>query len=55
MGEFPFGSPVNRKQGNPLGLMPTMSPHISGNFLFISLKHGDFIKLEYDLETTTNI
>jgi hypothetical protein len=32
MGAFPSGSPANKKQGNPLILMLTMYPHISGIF-----------------------
>jgi hypothetical protein len=32
MGAFPSRPQANRKQGNPLVLMPTVSPHISGNF-----------------------
>ncbi len=30
MGAFPTGSTANSKQGNSLGLWPTVSPHISG-------------------------
>jgi hypothetical protein len=32
MGAFPSGSPASRKQKKTLCLMPTVSPHISGDF-----------------------
>ncbi len=32
MGAFPTRSPSNWKQGGPLSLLPTASPHISGGF-----------------------
>jgi hypothetical protein len=51
MGAFPSGSPANRKQGNPLGLMPTMSPHILGIFCLFPQSTAVFIKLKYNFET----
>jgi hypothetical protein len=51
MGAFPSRSPANRKQGNPISLMPTVSPHITDIFCLLPRSTEVFIKLRYDLET----
>jgi hypothetical protein len=40
-------SPANRKQGYPLGLLPSVFPHIFRHVLLISRKNGSFIKLNF--------
>jgi hypothetical protein len=56
MGTFPSRSPANRKQGNPLSLMVTVSQHISGSFCLLGHRvstYFGFIKLKYDLEPSS--
>jgi hypothetical protein len=45
MGAFPTGSLANRKQGGPLGLLPTVSPHNSDSLCLFPRSTTAFIKL----------